>query len=227
MNRIERRMEPLVRLESIGHAFRGQGGRAPLEVLRNVDLAVHAGDVVVAAGRSGSGKSTLLNIASGLMLPTAGRVYWSGRPITAMSEDERRAERLARFGIVFQNGGLIETLTAAENVALAAIPRRLTAGARDRALTLLADREVADRAGHFPSQLSGGEQQRVALARALFGAPAMLIVDEPTANLDRATATRTIEDLIRLANEGLGILVASHDPQLIAEASTVFELEAT
>jgi ABC-type lipoprotein export system ATPase subunit len=225
MNGAERPTEALVRLDSVGHAFRGGAGRPPLEVLRGVDLAVRAGELVVAAGRSGSGKSTLLNIASGLIPPSAGRVYWSGRLVSGMNEDQRRAERLARFGIVFQSGGLIDTLTAAENVALAAIPRRLSSRARDRALALLADREVADRAGHLPGQLSGGEQQRVALARALFGDPAVLVIDEPTANLDRATATRTIDDLVQLARRGLGILVASHDPELIAAGSTIFQLE--
>lgn len=126
---------------------------------------------------------------------------------------------------MFQGAALIDSLTAAENVALPALPRGRRDSGRRRALALLADVGLGARGGHFPRQLSGGERQRTAIARALFNDPALLVVDEPTANLDRASADAAIDLLAELANDGKGLLIASHDEHLIRRASSVLWLE--
>jgi ABC-type lipoprotein export system ATPase subunit len=215
----------LIELRDVGFSYPALDGRAPLEVLRHVALEIHPAQLFVVAGRSGSGKSTLLNVAAGLLRPTAGQVRWQGEAIATLPREVLATRRLARVGMVFQNGGLIESLTAVENVALAAIPRGLRSGARERAVILLRDRDLGDRLDHLPAQLSGGEQQRVALARALFSDPPVLIVDEPTANLDRRSADAIVQQLVDLAGRGSGLLVASHDPALMAAATDLFELE--
>ncbi|MFI5254124.1 MAG: ABC transporter ATP-binding protein [Candidatus Limnocylindrales bacterium] len=199
-------------------------GGLPLRVLDGISLTVLAGELVLVAGRSGSGKTTLLSIAAGLLRPTVGEVRWSAASLNGMSMDALARLRGTGIGVVFQNGALIDTLTAAENVALAAVPRGLRTS-RNRARELLADQGLSARADHFPSHLSGGEQQRVALARALFADPPLLIVDEPTANLDRRSADALIRLLRRQAIDGRGLLVASHDAHLIREANRVIQLE--
>lgn len=217
------RDRPLLALREIGMTYPGRDHGEPLRVFECIDLTVERGELVVAAGRSGSGKTTLLHIAAGLLRPTAGEVRWSDVALDALDDDRLARIRGRTVGIVFQNAALIETLTAAENVALQAVPT----GARDgrgRALELLAAQGLADRARHFPSHLSGGEQQRVALARALFADPPLLIVDEPTANLDRRSAEAVTRQLQNLAEDGHGLLVASHDAHVISIATRVLDL---
>lgn len=216
----------LVELQGIAMTFRGRDHGPDVQVFDGVDVGVGHGELVVVAGRSGSGKTTLLNIAAGLLRPTRGVVRWSGVAVGELSSDALAQLRGRSIGIVFQNAALIETLTAAENVALAAVPNGLKGG-RTRAMELLEQLGVAGRARHYPAHLSGGEQQRVAVARALFADPPLLIVDEPTANLDRRTADEVIGALRRLAGEGRGLLVASHDVHAIDVADRVIELEAT
>jgi ABC-type lipoprotein export system ATPase subunit len=204
--------------------FAGPDG-VRVDLFEGLSAAVGRGEFVVVAGRSGSGKTTALNVAAGLIRPSGGDVRWLGDSIQGTGSDEL-AERRARFvGLVFQTASLIETLTAAENVALAAIaakaPRSPT-----RVAELLEGVGLAGRASHFPGQLSGGEQQRVAVARALYADPPVLIVDEPTANLDRRTADGIIRLLENLRAAGRGLLVASHDPEVVKAATTVIELEA-
>jgi len=215
---------PLLALHGIGMTYPGRDHGAPLRVFDGIDLSVEPGELVVAAGRSGSGKTTLLHIAAGLLRPTTGAVRWDDVALDGLDDDRLARLRGRSIGIVFQNAALIETLTAAENVALQAVPAGVRDG-RDRALELLGRQGLAARARHYPCHLSGGEQQRVALARALFADPPLLIVDEPTANLDRRTADDMIADLRGLADQGHGLLVASHDPHLIGVASRVIALE--
>lgn len=215
---------PLLALRQIGMTYPGRDHGAPLRVLEGLDLTVELGELIVAAGRSGSGKTTLLHIAAGLLRPTTGELCWSGTAVDGLDDDGLARVRGRSVGIVFQNAALIDTLTAAENVALQAIPAGVRDGRR-RALDLLASQGLAERARHYPSHLSGGEQQRVALARALFADPPLLIVDEPTANLDRRTADELIAQLGGLAAQGHGLLVASHDPHLIGIATRVVALE--
>jgi ABC-type lipoprotein export system ATPase subunit len=215
-------------LQDVSFSYLTSGG-SRLDVLRSVDLTVASGELVCIAGRSGSGKSTLLYVAASLLRPDGGRVFWLGDEITSRPESKVRARRESALGFVFQTGGLIDLLTAAENVALPGLSRssaRVSArAARERADSLLKQMGLAERAKHFPAQLSGGERQRVAVARALFGAPRILIVDEPTASLDAAGAKEMVAVLIAVRDTGCAVLVASHDQHVIDAADRVVRLD--
>lgn len=214
----------LLELRDVAMSFRSPSGNEPLRVLTDVNLVLPEGDALCVAGRSGSGKTTLLHVAAGFLGPTAGAVLWRAEPIAARYRDGSLASlRRGFIGFVFQNGGLILSLTAAENVALACTPS-LDTTVRARSLDLLEAVGLRNRAAHFPAQLSGGEQQRVALARALAADPAVLMVDEPTANLDRASADELIVVLFEMREAGKTLLVASHDSHIIERADRVFWL---
>jgi ABC-type lipoprotein export system ATPase subunit len=213
----------LLWVDDINVTFRSPGQDA-IVVLNGFSAHVAARELIVAAGRSGSGKTTLLNVAAGLLQPSHGSVHWAGTNIGGLRRDEVARRRAGFIGYVFQNAGLIDSLTAAENVALPGLPDGAPLS-RTRALELLEAFGVARRSGHFPAQLSGGEQQRVAIARALYTDPPLLIVDEPTANVDRQTADEIVEELVRLRDRGRGLLVASHDPHLIGAADRVVQIE--
>lgn len=215
---------PLLELQGVSLAYR-RGRREPLAIVSDMTLGVVAGELVCIAGRSGSGKTSLLSMAAGFLAPDSGEVRWRGRPIDARDADGTARGRRGFLGFVFQEGALIPTLTAAENVAIVrGADGRLALGP-DGVLPLLERVGLSDRAGHFPSQLSGGEQQRIALARALVGDPPMLIVDEPTAHLDRAAADHVIALLADLCAEGRGVLVASHDHAMIERADRVIRMD--
>ena len=199
------------------------GGRE-VNVLTDLSLDVPAGQFLAIAGPSGSGKSTLLGLIAGLDQPTAGRIEVAGVEITGLDEDGLARFRRDRIGYVFQSFHLLPTLTAAENVA---VPLEL-AGETDaaaRAAALLAELGLAERAHHYPVQLSGGEQQRVAVARAMARRPALLLADEPTGNLDSATGKQIIELLVGL-NRRLGrtLVLVTHDAALAAHADRVVTL---
>ena len=199
------------------------GGRE-VNVLTDVSLDVPAGQFLAIAGPSGSGKSTLLGLIAGLDQPTAGRIEVAGVEITALDEDGLARFRRDHVGYVFQSFHLLPTLTAAENVA---VPLEL-AGETDaaaRAAALLAEVGLAERAHHYPVQLSGGEQQRVAVARAMARRPALLLADEPTGNLDSATGKQIIELLVGM-NRRLGatLVLVTHDTALAAHADRVVTL---
>jgi ABC-type lipoprotein export system ATPase subunit len=215
----------LVELEQIEFRYPGRDGGAAIVVLDGISLAVRPRALVCVAGRSGSGKSTLLMVAAGLLLPSAGRVRWQGERVEGASEAVRARRRRSLIGFVFQNAGLIASLTAAENVALPGPPEGRSGDGRTRSVAVLERVGLTGRDRHFPSQLSGGEQQRVAVARALYAEPPLLIVDEPTANLDRATADTIIDLLADLALPERGLLVATHDQRLIERADVVLYLE--
>jgi ABC-type lipoprotein export system ATPase subunit len=219
--------DALLELEEIVVRYPGRDGTGPLTALPSTSLSLASGGFTCVAGRSGSGKTTLLHVAAGLLVPSAGDVRWRGDSVLRLSEAARAKRRLELFGFVFQAGGLIGSLTAAENVALPGAPAGPTRrGSRSvRARDMLAEVGLLDRADHFPSQMSGGEQQRVGLARALYADPAALIVDEPTANLDRASADAIIEVMVELNRKGRGLLVASHDERLISRAQRVLRLD--
>jgi len=199
------------------------GGRG-VDVLTDVSLDVPAGQFLAIAGPSGSGKSTLLGLIAGLDQPTAGRIEVAGVEITALDDDRLARFRRDHVGYVFQSFHLLPTLTAQENVA---VPLELTgeAGAAARAAALLAEVGLAERAHHYPVQLSGGEQQRVAVARAMARRPALLLADEPTGNLDSATGKQIIELLVGL-NRRLGstLVLVTHDIALAAHADRVVTL---
>ena len=197
-----------------------------VEVLKGVDLAVSAGELVAVVGPSGSGKSTLLHLLGALDRPDAGRVEIDGRSLEGLSAREAAAFRNRTIGFVFQFQELLPDFTALENVLLpgriAGIPaRRLT----DRSRGLLAEVGLEDRMDHFPGQLSGGERQRVALCRALLLEPPLLLADEPTGNLDPASGERVF-GLLRGLQErhGTTALVVTHNPELARRCGRVFEL---
>ncbi|SFR78179.1 ABC transporter ATP-binding protein [Sphingomonas jatrophae] len=197
---------------------------ARVEILRGIDLDVGAGETVALLGPSGSGKSSLMAVLAGLEQASAGEVRVDGLDFAALSEDALATARRGRIGIVLQAFHLLPTMTALENVA---VPLEL-AGDGDafaRAEAELAAVGLAHRTGHYPAQLSGGEQQRVAIARALVTAPALLFADEPTGNLDTRNG-HAIMDLIfaRAEASGATLFVITHDPSLAARCGRVIEL---
>jgi putative ABC transport system ATP-binding protein len=200
------------------------GGSGPVTILDGVTMEVPAGQFCAVTGPSGSGKSTLLGLIAGLDRPTTGSIEVAGADLGRLDEDARARLRRETIGYVFQSFHLIPTLTALENVA---VPLELAgaADAADRAAALLAEVGLAERAGHYPVQLSGGEQQRVALARAVANRPALLLADEPTGNLDSVTGSRIIELLLgwQQANRAT-LLLVTHDPALARHAERVVEL---
>ena len=213
-------------LLAIDHLTRRyRSGAADLTVLDDVTFSVGKGEAVAVVGPSGSGKSTLLGLVAGLDRPSSGRVLVEGRDLAQQSEAELAAFRGRRIGFLFQQYRLLPALTAEENVRT---PLEL-AGARDakaRARDWLARVGLADRAGHLPAQLSGGEQQRTALARALAPGPALLFADEPTGNLDSATGA-VIADLIfgAVREHGVTCLYVTHDRELARRADRVITLK--
>lgn len=195
-----------------------------LTVLHGIDLHIHEGDFVAIVGPSGSGKTTLLGLLAGLDAPTRGAVTLAGTDLTALTEDERARFRRDNVGFVFQSFQLIPSLTAQENVQVP-LELRGEEGAAARAAELLARVGLGDRLGHFPAQLSGGEQQRVALARAFVHSPRILFADEPTGNLDAATGQGIIALMEGLNREaGTTLVLVTHDLDLAARARRTIRL---
>ncbi len=196
-----------------------------VEILKGVDLDVARGEFLAITGPSGSGKSTLLGLLAGLDAPTAGSIVLDGEEITGMSEDALALLRGRKIGFVFQSYHLIPTLTAEENVLLPAELAGNGAGSRARARELLEGVGLADRLGHYPVQLSGGEQQRVALARACMVRPPILLADEPTGNLDSVNGRMVLELMLGLnAREGVTLVLVTHDPELTGHAGRVIAM---
>lgn len=199
-------------------------GEARVEILRGIDLAIKAGETVALLGPSGSGKSSLMAVLSGLERADGGQIRVAGADFGAMDEDALARARRGRIGIILQAFHLLPTMTALENVA---VPLELagTPDAFDRARAELEAVGLGHRTGHYPAQLSGGEQQRVAIARAVAPSPAILFADEPTGNLDAKTGA-TIMDLIfdRQRASGETLLVITHDPVLAARCGRVVEM---
>ncbi len=210
-------------VSGLGYEVAGPSGR--LTVLRSVDFTIEAGETVAILGPSGAGKSTLLALLAGLELPTRGEVRLAGQSLQALDEDARARLRGEMLGFVFQHFQLIATLTALENVML---PLELLGrgDARERAEVVLAEVGLEARAGHYPGQLSGGEQQRVAIARAFAPGPRLLLADEPTGNLDAATGRRVM-DLLFALNEKLGttLVLVTHDEALAARCQRRLRLD--
>jgi len=197
-----------------------------LTILDEVDLTIAAGETVAIVGASGAGKSTLLALLAGLDEPSRGQVWLNGSELTALSEDGRAAVRARHVGFVFQSFHLVPSLTAIENVML---PLELAGRpkAREAAAEVLDKVNLLPRRGHYPRQLSGGEQQRVAIARAFVTHPAVLFADEPTGNLDAATGERIIEllsDLNQAARTTL--VIVTHDQAIAQRCSRTIRIDA-
>ncbi len=196
-----------------------------VHALRGVSLDIEAGEYVAIVGPSGSGKSTLLQLMGGIDTPSSGSVALLGTHLETLGDSALTRLRLLRLGFVFQRFHLLPVLTASENVELpmaeAGVGRRER---RERAAELLEYVGLRDRAGHRPTQLSGGEMQRVAIARALANRPAMLLADEPTGELDAATGAEILALFRRLNADGTTLVVVTHDDRLAAEAGRVVHM---
>jgi putative ABC transport system ATP-binding protein len=198
----------------------------PLTILSSINLSIVAGESVAIVGASGAGKSTLLALLAGLDEPSAGKIWLNGAELTRLDEDGRAALRAKHVGFVFQSFHLVPSLTALENVML---PLELAGrkDARGAALEVLEKVGLSARKGHYPNQLSGGEQQRVAIARAFVTRPAVLFADEPTGNLDTATGERVIDLLFDLnAASGTTLVLVTHDKSIAARCQRVIHLDA-
>ncbi len=217
-------MNSILKVEALTKIYRSGGN--DLVVLKDIDFAVTAGSTCAVVGPSGSGKTTLLGICAGLDEPTEGQVILDGVSLGTLDEDGRARLRNRSVGFVFQSFHLIPTLTAWENV-MVPLELRGEKGADDRARGLLDSVGLGDRLGHFPVQLSGGEQQRVALARAFINQPRILFADEPTGNLDGDTAGRVIDLLFRLnAEAGTTLILVTHDFELAGRTDRTIRLRS-
>lgn len=217
-------MLPIVQAKGLGKQVPCPGGL--LTILDEVSFDIAPGETVAVVGASGSGKSTLLGLLAGLDLPTSGRVLLDGVDLGGLNEDGRARLRGRLLGFVFQSFQLLPGLTALENVML---PLELAGerAARAKAQELLTAVGLADRMGHYPNQLSGGEQQRVAIARAFAPRPRLLLADEPTGNLDSSTGSRVIEMLFELnAARGTTLVLVTHDPSLAQRCQRSLQLDA-
>ena len=214
-----------VTIENVRKTYQRDAER--IVVLDGLSLEVAAGEFVALMGPSGSGKTTLLNLIAGIDKPTSGRVIVAGTEVSALSEAELARWRSRNVGFIFQFYNLIPVLTAVENVELPLLLTNLTRGERrERALTALRVVNLADRAKHYPRQLSGGQEQRVAIARAIVTDPAVLVADEPTGDLD-ARSAEDILDLIQALNRDFGktIVMVTHDPRAARRADIERHLE--
>jgi len=211
-------MPATVSVRGLTHAYPTAAG--PLVVLDHLDLDIEAGGHVALTGPSGSGKSTLLSLLGGLERPRSGSVVVGGREVASLAGNDLAAYRRTTVGFVFQHFGLLESLTAAENVELALmLAGARPAARRARAASLLADVGLAGRAAHRPLELSGGERQRVAIARALANEPQLVLADEPTGNLDEESAVMVADLLGSLpAQRGCTLVVVTHNRALAARA---------
>jgi lipoprotein-releasing system ATP-binding protein len=216
--------EPVLRLRGVARSY--DSGERRLDVLRGVDLDVHAGEVVGLIGPSGSGKSSLLHAAGLLERPTAGQIIVEGRDCSKLSDRARTRVRLGLIGFVYQFHHLLAEFSALDNVALPQmIAGQSREAARRRAGALLSQLGLAERLNHQPGQLSGGEQQRVAIARALANAPRVVLADEPTGNLDPVTSNAVFQNLFDIARgTGVAVVIATHNMELAKYMDRVFAL---
>ena len=216
--------EPIIEVQRVTKKVADSTGT--LTILHEIDFALRAQESVAIVGASGSGKSTLLSIIAGLDVPTSGTVKLAGVDLFSLDEDQRAAARSRKVGFVFQSFQLLGNLTALENVML---PLELAgrSDARAAAADMLGRVGLAERLGHYPKVLSGGEQQRVALARAFVVRPAVLLADEPTGSLDFATGETVMALMFDMNREaGTTLVLVTHDPSIAARCDRQLRIEA-
>ena len=209
--------EPQIRLRGIERVF--HLGDSEVHALHSLDLTIMPGEYVAVMGPSGSGKSTLLNLLGLLDRPNAGSYHLEGRDVTTLVPEEQAEVRSKRIGFVFQSFHLVPRLSAFDNIALPMMLAGVSPKERAaRVARALKDYGLEDRAGHRPEELSGGQRQRVAIARATIMEPAMILADEPTGNLDRATGEEVVNLLEGLNSRGVTLIVVTHDPGIGSRA---------
>ncbi|MCE2776464.1 MAG: ABC transporter ATP-binding protein [Algoriphagus sp.] len=213
----------ILALQNVSKTY--QSGSRKLTVLDQVTFSIQAGETIAIVGPSGSGKTTLLGLCAGLDSSSTGSVVLNGEALERLNEDQRAAVRSRDVGFIFQNFQLLPTLTALENVMVPLELKKKT-NAKEKAMELLDKVGLKDRATHYPTQLSGGEQQRVSIARAFANAPKILFADEPTGNLDTETGTM-IENLIFDLNkeQGTTLVLVTHDLELAAKTQRIIHIK--
>ncbi len=216
--------EPLIQVDGVSKVY--EQGEIKVHALSNVDLSIEPGDFAVLAGPSGSGKTTLLNLIGALDTPTSGRVMVAGKDLSSLRAKQLADIRLHKIGFVFQAYNLIPVLTARENAEYVLLLQGVSTASRRRRVDEVLDAVGLEGLGdRRPSELSGGQQQRVAVARAIAGRPAIVLADEPTANLDSKTGADLIEMMRRLNEDhGVTFVFSSHDPKVIDRAGRLIEL---
>jgi len=216
-------MTELLMLKEIGKTYQTNG--TSLIALRSINIVVNSGEFVAIMGPSGCGKSTMLNLIAGLDAPTTGEIYLAGKRIDTLNETQRAIVRRRHIGVVFQAFNLIGNLTVADNIELPALIAGFsTKQARVRRGKLLEQLGIADKAGAFPANLSGGEQQRVAIARSLVNTPQVLLADEPTGNLDTESSREVMILLSQYNIEGQTIVIVTHNHVVASCASRIIHI---
>ena len=216
--------QPMLKLEHVSKTYPAPAGQS-LQVLKDVNLAVMPGQSVAIVGPSGSGKSTLLNIIGALDSPAGGKVLLEGRDLAALDEKARSEIRNRKIGFVFQQHHLLPQCSVLENVLVPALVAPGARGAERRARELLAEVDLSGRLDYRPWQLSGGERQRAAVVRAMINSPGLLVADEPTGSLDRASAEKLSGLMVDMnRRHGLTMVVVTHSAALAARMDLVFEL---
>lgn len=214
----------LIELRGVDRTF--HLGDSDVHALRNVNLTIKQGEYISVMGPSGSGKSTLLNLLGLLDQPNSGSYFLDGRDVTTLDSNEQAKVRSQRIGFIFQSFHLIPRLTAAANIELPLTLSGVDAKERsNRVEQAIVDYGLADRALHKPNELSGGQRQRVAIARATVTQPALLLADEPTGNLDRVTGEEVVNLLEMLNNQGMTLIVVTHDQALGSRAKRQIKME--
>lgn len=216
-------LETILDIKNVSKIY--QSGNHSLTVLKDINFSIAKGETVAITGPSGSGKTTLLGLCAGLDQATTGSVRLNGVQLDTLTEDQRAAVRNQNVGFIFQNFQLLPTLTAVENV-MVPLELRGEKNSKVHAMELLNKVGLADRASHYPVQLSGGEQQRVSLARAFSNKPALLFADEPTGNLDAETSEKIIKLLFDLNKDaGTTLVIVTHDLDLAARTNRIIKIK--
>ncbi len=218
-------MAPVIVTEGVTRVYSGDG--VPVHALRGIDLTIERGEFVALVGPSGSGKTTFLNIISGLDTPTDGKVWLNGKLLSRMNGNALSDFRRDNIGFIFQAYNLIPVLTVEENIEYIMLLQKIPKSERhERVLAILEEVGLGGMASRKPTQLSGGQQQRVAIARAMVSQPAIILADEPTANLDSKIGAELLDMMYRLNKQtGMTFIFSTHDPMVMARARRMITLK--